>query len=76
MNIDDLISIGITDNIIMSSTIGRNKHLIPGEIISEIIDGNNDMISLLRSNDINITSSEEKQLMLVISQKLFWLTAL
>ena len=57
MNIDDLISIGITDNIIMSSTIGRNKHLIPGEIISEIIDGNNDVISLLRSNGINITSS-------------------
>ena len=39
MNIDDLICVGVTNNIIMSSTIGRNKHLIPGEVISEIIQG-------------------------------------
>tara|TARA_Y100000748_G_scaffold59098_1_gene47195 strand:- start:1373 stop:2533 length:1161 start_codon:yes stop_codon:yes gene_type:complete len=57
MNIDDLIAVGVTDNFVMSSTIGRNKHLIPGEVISEIIEGNNDMISLLNENDINISSS-------------------
>ena len=57
MNIDDLIAVGVTDNFVMSSTIGRNKHLIPGEVISEIIEGNNEMISLLNENDINISSS-------------------
>ena len=57
MNIDDLIAVGVTDNFVMSSTIGRNKHLIPGEVISEIIEGNNDMISLLNENNINISSS-------------------
>ena len=39
MNIDDLICVGITDNILLSSTIGRNKNLIPGEVISRIING-------------------------------------
>jgi len=39
MNIDDLLCVGVTDNIFLSSTIGRNKHLIPGEVISEIIEG-------------------------------------
>lgn len=39
MNIDDLLCVGITDNILLSSTIGRNKQLIPGEVISEIIGG-------------------------------------
>ncbi len=57
MNVDDLIAVGVTDNFVMSSTIGRNKHLIPGEVISEIIQGNNDMISLLNKNGINILSS-------------------
>ena len=57
MNIDDLICVGITDNIIMSSTIGRNKHIIPGEVISQIIEGNNDIINMLKAYDINITSA-------------------
>ena len=57
MNIDDLICVGVTNNIIMSSTIGRNKHLIPGEVISEIIKGNLDVINMLKKFDINITSA-------------------
>ena len=57
MNIDDLIAVGVTNNFVMSSTIGRNKHLIPGEVISEIIEGNNDIISLLNENGIKISSS-------------------
>ena len=57
MNIDDLICVGAIDNILMSSTIGRNKHLIPGEIISEIIQGTNDVINLLKKNNINITAT-------------------
>lgn len=43
MNIDDLLCVGATDNILVSSTIGRNKMLIPGEVISEIINGTNDL---------------------------------
>ena len=57
MNVDDLICVGAIDNILMSSTIGRNKHLIPGEVISEIIKGTNDVINLLKKNNINITST-------------------
>ena len=57
MNIDDLICVGATNNIIMSSTIGRNKHLIPGEIISEIIKGNNDIINMLNEHNIKIYSA-------------------
>ena len=57
MNIDDLICVGATNNIIMSSTIGRNKHLIPGEVISEIIEGNSDVIKMLNNHGINILSA-------------------
>ena len=57
MNIDDLICVGAINNILMSSTIGRNKHLIPGEVISEIIQGTNDVINLLKNNNINITAT-------------------
>ena len=57
MNVDDLICVGAIDNILISSTIGRNKHLIPGEVISEIIEGTNDVINLLKKNNINITST-------------------
>ena len=46
----------------MSSTIGRNKHLIPGEVISEIIEGNSDVIKMLNNHGINIVSAAEKQL--------------
>ena len=57
MNIDDLICVGATNNIIMSSTIGRNKHLIPGEIISEIIQGNSDCINMLNDYGVKIVSA-------------------
>ena len=57
MNIDDLLCVGVTNNIVMSSTIGRNKHLIPGEVISEIIDGNIETIDVLNDYGINIISS-------------------
>ena len=57
MNIDDLVCVGATNNIIMSSTIGRNKHLIPGEVSSEIIEGNSDVIKMLNNHGINIVSA-------------------
>ena len=57
MNVDDLICVGATNNIIMSSTIGRNKHLIPGEVISEIINGNSDCIDMLNKHGIKIVSA-------------------
>jgi len=57
MNVDDLICVGAINNMLMSSTIGRNKHLIPGEVISEIIQGTNDIINLLKNNNINITAT-------------------
>ncbi|NJM16400.1 MAG: phosphoribosylformylglycinamidine cyclo-ligase, partial [Bacteroidales bacterium] len=57
MNIDDLLCVGITDNILVSSTIGRNKHLIPGEIISAIISGMEELIEHLCQLGINVTST-------------------
>ena len=57
MNIDDLICVGATNNIIVSSTIGRNKKLIPGEIIKYIIKGNEEVISNLNRFGMNITSA-------------------
>ncbi|MBN2667911.1 MAG: phosphoribosylformylglycinamidine cyclo-ligase [Bacteroidales bacterium] len=53
MNIDDLLCVGATDNILVSSTIGRNKQLIPGEVISEIINGTEELLSDLRKLGIN-----------------------
>lgn len=47
MNIDDLICVGATENIVISSTIGRNKNLIPGEVISELINGTADLLNEL-----------------------------
>lgn len=52
MNIDDLLCAGITDNILVSSTIGRNKNLIPGEVISAIINGTNEVLNHL--NELGI----------------------
>ena len=57
MNIDDLICVGATDNIMLSSTIGRNKNLIPGEVISAIINGTEELISDLKSHGITIHST-------------------
>ena len=57
MNIDDLICVGAIDNIIVSSTIGRNKKLIPGDVIKTIIEGNEYVISKLNLHGINVKSS-------------------
>ncbi|HMM03905.1 MULTISPECIES: AIR synthase related protein [unclassified Dysgonomonas] len=54
MNIDDLLCVGATDNILLSSTIGRNKMLIPGEVISAIINGTNDLCEELSNLGVNI----------------------
>jgi len=54
MNTDDLLCVGVADHMILSSTIGRNKLLIPGEVISEIIAGTEEFLELLRSNGIAI----------------------
>jgi phosphoribosylformylglycinamidine cyclo-ligase len=54
MNIDDLLCVGATDNILLSSTIGRNKHLIPGEVISAIIQGTNELCEELSQLDVHI----------------------
>ena len=57
MNIDDLICVGATDNIMLSSTIGRNKNLVPGEVISAIINGTEELISDLAKHGITIHST-------------------
>ncbi|MDR0766367.1 MAG: phosphoribosylformylglycinamidine cyclo-ligase [Odoribacteraceae bacterium] len=54
MNIDDLICVGATDNILLSSTIGRNKLLIPGEVISAIIRGTEELVETYRKLGVNI----------------------
>ena len=54
MNIDDLLCVGATGPIIVSSTIGRNKHLIPGEVLSEIINGTEALLEELRSFGLDI----------------------
>jgi len=57
MNLDDLLCVGITDNILLSSTIGRNKNLIPGEVIAAIINGTEEFLQELRNNGIGIFST-------------------
>lgn len=57
MNIDDLLCVGATDNILLSSTIGRNKLLVPGEVIAAIINGTEELLSDLRANGIGIYST-------------------
>lgn len=57
MNIDDLICVGAVENIVVSSTIGRNKKLIPGEVIKCIIDGNEEIITKLNNFGMNVISS-------------------
>ena len=57
MNIDDLICVGATDHIMLSSTIGRNKNLIPGEVLSAIINGTEALIQDLKSHGITIHST-------------------
>lgn len=57
MNIDDLLCVGATDNILVSSTIGRNKKLIPGEVISAIISGTEELLARLRELGVNAIST-------------------
>ena len=57
MNIDDLICVGATDHIMLSSTIGRNKNLIPGEVLSAIINGTEALIQDLKTHGITIHST-------------------
>jgi phosphoribosylformylglycinamidine cyclo-ligase len=57
MNIDDLLCVGATQNILLSSTIGRNKNLVPGEVISAIINGTEEILEMLRMHGLNITST-------------------
>jgi len=54
MNVDDLLCVGATENILVSSTIGRNKNLIPGEVISAIINGTDELLAELRDMGISI----------------------
>ena len=57
MNIDDLLCVGATNNILLSSTIGRNKNLIPGEVISAIINGTEELIKELKGLGVEIHST-------------------
>lgn len=57
MNVDDLLCVGATGSMLMSSTIGRNKKLIPGEVISAIIHGSEEFLEMLRKHGIDIVST-------------------
>ena len=57
MNLDDLLCVGITDGILLSSTIGRNKNMIPGEVIKAIIEGTEEFLEKMRSLGIGIYST-------------------
>jgi phosphoribosylformylglycinamidine cyclo-ligase len=57
MNVDDLLCVGCTGPILVSSTIGRNKHLVPGEVIKEIIQGTESLLADLRSQGLDIRST-------------------
>lgn len=57
MNLNDLLCVGAYDKIVLSSTIGRNKNLIPGEVIQAIIEGTEEFVAMLQSHGINIHST-------------------
>ena len=57
MNVDDLICVGAVDNMLLSSTIGRNKNKIPGEVIAALINGTEEVLQMLRDHGINIIST-------------------
>jgi len=57
MNLNDLLCVGAFDKIILSSTIGRNKNLIPGEVIQAIIEGTEEFVAMLQSHGINVHST-------------------
>ncbi len=54
MNTDDLLCVGITDNVLLSSTIGRNKNLIPGEVIKAIIEGTQEFVEEMNAHGVNM----------------------
>jgi len=57
MNLDDMLCVGVTENILLSSTIGRNKHLIPGEVLAALIGGTDALLAELRGHGVNIIST-------------------
>ncbi|HPM93532.1 MAG TPA: AIR synthase related protein, partial [Bacteroidales bacterium] len=57
MNLDDLLCVGATGPVLLSSTIGRNKRLVPGEVITAIIDGTEEFLARMRSHGIEIYST-------------------
>ncbi|MFY0628233.1 MAG: phosphoribosylformylglycinamidine cyclo-ligase [Reichenbachiella sp.] len=57
MNTDDLLCVGAVDNILLSSTIGRNKNLIPGEVLTALIEGTEEVLQMLRDNGSDIRST-------------------
>jgi phosphoribosylformylglycinamidine cyclo-ligase len=57
MNIDDLLCVGATSNIVLSSTIGRNKNRIPGEVIAALINGTEEVLAMLRSSGLDVIST-------------------
>jgi len=57
MNVDDLICVGAVDNILLSSTIGRNARNVPGEVIAALIDGTEEVLEMLRNNGVNVIST-------------------
>lgn len=57
MNVDDLLCVGATNNMLLSSTIGRNKNLIPGEVIAALINGTEEVLQMLRDHGLSIIST-------------------
>jgi phosphoribosylformylglycinamidine cyclo-ligase len=57
MNVDDLLCVGATDNILLSSTIGRNKNLIPADVLAALINGTEEVLAMLRANGVSIYST-------------------
>ncbi len=57
MNVDDLLCVGITDHMLLSSTIGRNKNKIPGEVLKTLIEGTEEVLEMLRSHGVGIRST-------------------
>lgn len=57
MNIDDLLCVGATSNIVLSSTIGRNKNRVPGEVIAALINGTEEVLAMLRDSGLDIIST-------------------
>ena len=57
MNTDDLLCVGAVDNVLISSTIGRNKNLIPGDVLAALINGTEEVLQMLRDNGMSIVST-------------------